>query len=89
MGYKLIKEHYDEVVYAKMDVAGANNLKESPEETEAGPIRSLKEIMNAYEKEILADMMRKCQNASEAARLLKINKSTISRKLARYNIKKK
>lgn len=50
---------------------------------------SLDEMMNAYEKEILTSIMQKCHNASEAARILKINKSTISRKLAKYQIKAK
>lgn len=50
---------------------------------------SLKEMMDAYEKGILTDYMRKYNNASEVARALNVNKSTISRKLSKYNIKTK
>lgn len=50
---------------------------------------TLEELMNAYEKEILSEVMGKCSNASEAARILNVNKSTISRKLAKYRIQSK
>ena len=47
---------------------------------------TLDEIMNEYERKILSIMIGKYHNASEVARQLQVNKSTISRKLKKYNI---
>lgn len=48
---------------------------------------SLQEMMERYEKEILVDMLSQ-YNASDVARLLNVNKSTISRKIRKYGIEK-
>ncbi len=48
--------------------------------------KSLTEIVEEYEKEILTQMMKKYQKASKVGQILSINKSTLSRKLNRYNI---
>lgn len=65
-------------------------INDRPEEIDIAETEhtgSLKEIMDDYEKRILIDYMRKYNNASEVARILKVNKSTISRKLSKYNIR--
>ncbi len=46
---------------------------------------TLQEMMEQYEKDILADFLNQ-HSASEAARLLHVNKSTISRKIKKYGI---
>lgn len=49
-------------------------------------IGTLDEIMEAYEKELLVNLLSK-YNAAHVANLLNVNKSTISRKIKKYNIK--
>jgi len=46
---------------------------------------TLQEIMALFEKELLTDLLSR-NNASEVARLLHVNKSTISRKIKKYGI---
>lgn len=50
---------------------------------------SLEEIMCRLEKKVLLTLMEKYEKASDVARVLNVNKSTISRKLRKYNIKSK
>jgi len=65
-------------------LAGEKTVEQSrPVEQEA----SLELMMEAYEKQILEHMMLKYRNASEVSRILNVNKSTISRKLKKYDIK--
>jgi DNA-binding NtrC family response regulator len=47
----------------------------------------LEHMLEAYEKEILSNLIIRHKNASEVARILNVNKSTISRKLKKYGIK--
>lgn len=47
---------------------------------------SLGEIMDEYEKAVLTDYLEKYSSAAEVARRLKVNKSTISRKLIKHGI---
>lgn len=47
---------------------------------------TLQELMDNYEKEILADLMNRYHKASAVARALGVNKSTISRKLKKYGL---
>lgn len=47
---------------------------------------SLKEIMEGYEKIVLREYVDKYRTVSEVARQLKVNKSTISRKLEKYGL---
>lgn len=50
------------------------------------PDRSLAEIVADFEKNVLLEMMANHKNAAGVARALNVNKSTISRKLKKYNI---
>lgn len=47
---------------------------------------SLGEMMDEYERELLASYLEKYSTAAEVARKLRVDKSTISRKLKKYNI---
>ena len=47
---------------------------------------SLAEMMNEYEKYIIETALGECENATEAARLLGIDKSTMSKKRKKHNI---
>ena len=42
--------------------------------------------MDEYERELLASYLEKYSTAAEVARKLRVDKSTISRKLKKYNI---
>lgn len=48
--------------------------------------KSLDELLEDYEKHILESMMEKYKKASTVSRVLKINKSTLSRRLKKYDI---
>ncbi|MCQ4635550.1 sigma 54-interacting transcriptional regulator [Anaerovorax odorimutans] len=48
--------------------------------------KSMEELLEEYEKYILESMMNKCKRASDVARALKMNKSTLSRRLKKYHI---
>lgn len=50
---------------------------------------TLKEEMNAYEKRIIETKMASCRTTKELARKLGIDKSTLTRKMNKLNIKKK
>ena len=58
--------------------------KNTLDESENDYKGSLNDLLKAYEEQILHDLMLKYQNASEVARALNVNKSTISRKLKQY-----
>ena len=47
---------------------------------------SLSEIMEKYERDIFIDLLSKCKNYSEIARVLQIDKATVSRKIKKYNL---
>lgn len=48
--------------------------------------KSMVQLLEEYEKDILESMMKKHQKASDVARALKMNKSTLSRRLKKYHI---
>ena len=50
---------------------------------------SLEELMGEYERELLLSYLEKYSTAAEVARKLRVNKSTISRKLKKYKIAQK
>ncbi len=56
------------------------------DKTAEGCEGGLEHMLEAYEKEILSNMIIRHKNASEVARILNVNKSTISRKLKKYGI---
>lgn len=47
---------------------------------------SLYEIMEEYEKHIIQNALNTCENATEAANMLKIDKSTMSKKRKKYKL---
>lgn len=47
---------------------------------------SLEEMVSEYEKQLIMQALEKNKNASEAAKVLKIDKSTMSKKRKKYNI---
>jgi PAS domain S-box-containing protein len=49
--------------------------------------KPLKELLADYEKKILIDALLHCKTATEAGRLLDVEKSTLSRRMKRYGIK--
>lgn len=49
--------------------------------------KSLGELLEDYEKYILKAMLSKHKRASEVGRVLKMNKSTLSRRMKKYNLK--
>ena len=51
--------------------------------------RSLAELVQDYEKNILAAMVEKYEKDADIARNLKVNKATLSRKLKKYGVKEK
>ena len=61
---------------------GAEHSGEKKEER----IEDLSLMIEKYEKKLLEDLMMKYRNGSEVARLLNIDKSTVSRKLKKYQI---
>ena len=48
--------------------------------------KSMTELLEDYERLILEEMMSKYKRASEVGRKLKMNKSTLSRRLSKYGI---
>lgn len=49
--------------------------------------KSLGELLEDYEKYILKAMLSKYKRASEVGKVLKVNKSTLSRRMKKYNLK--
>jgi len=47
---------------------------------------NIEEMMNSYEKSILSNMLEKHKNASQVAKALGMNKSTLSRRMAKYGL---
>lgn len=47
---------------------------------------SLEDMMKSYEKSIIQNLLEKYQKASTVARLLNVNKSTISKKIRKFNL---
>lgn len=47
---------------------------------------SLSEIMEKYERDIFMGLLSKCKNYSEIARVLQIDKATVSRKIKKYHL---
>ena len=47
---------------------------------------SLSEIMEKYERDIFMGLLSKCKNYSEIARVLQIDKATVSRKIKKYRL---
>lgn len=56
----------------------------APAQEEELPLRSYREMMETYEKEILERALRQAGNLTRAARMLEIDKSTLSRKLQKW-----
>lgn len=54
---------------------------------EADDNESLDSLLESYEREILHNYLERYQTAAEVARKLQINKSTVGRKLKKYNIR--
>ena len=50
---------------------------------------SLDQMMEDHEKQILSEMMKKYDTATEICRVLNVNKSTLSRRLDKYGLKSK
>ena len=48
--------------------------------------KSLEELMDEYEKNILESMLAKYNKASEVGRALNVNKSTLSRRMKKYGL---
>lgn len=63
---------------------GSTQLSEDVSEEEDE--RSLNSIMKEYEKQVVLKAVNECRSLSAAARKLKVNKSTISRKLKEYGL---
>jgi len=47
---------------------------------------SLEENLNAFEKQIIESVVQQYGSGKSAAEVLRVNQSTISRKMAKYNI---
>lgn len=59
---------------------------EKIEQSQNRPLKgSLQNMVDQYEKEILIDLLKQ-NNATDAAKILNVNKSTISRKIKKYGI---
>lgn len=50
---------------------------------------TLEKMLNHYERHIIESLMQKHENASKVAKILSVNKSTISRKLKKYGTERK
>ena len=50
------------------------------------PIRKILENLNSFEKQIIESVVQHYGSGKSAAEVLKVNQSTISRKMAKYNI---
>ena len=55
-------------------------------ELDAESGKSMNELLEMYEKQVLETMMKKHKRASDVARALKMNKSTLSRRMKKYNL---
>lgn len=62
-----------------------NNTRDKGEKRKNSDV-SLGQLLEKYEREILAGYLEECPSASEAARKLHIDKSTISRKMKKYGL---
>lgn len=62
-------------------------IKEINQNSEEEKSLNLKELMENYEKDLLIYYFDKYKNGAEVAKLLKIDKATVSRKLRKYGIK--
>ncbi len=49
---------------------------------------SLKEQIETFEKNLLINLISQCKTANEVSKILKVNKSTISKKMKKYGLKK-
>jgi PAS domain S-box-containing protein len=76
---------YDGDLITKFQVERQLAPSHSHEEHKMGKT-SLKETMEKYEKDILINMLSKYNNYSEVARMLNIDKATVSRKIKKYNL---
>lgn len=47
----------------------------------------LDDMVGRYEKQIIHDVLKECGTVTAAARVLHVDKSTISRKMKKYGIK--
>lgn len=66
-----------------------NNMNNNLPTTSILGFNSMKEAIDSIEKELLIDAMRNSKNTTEMAEILKIDRSTVSRKLKRHNIEGK
>lgn len=71
-------------VYQQLD----EYIKESTDIYDTSLEKSLNEIMEQFEKDIILRYLEKEGNISKAAHALRVNKSTISRKVKKYKYKK-
>lgn len=83
------------VIVPQGDVVDQGDIREmfsdiSADEQFINPLNmTLKEEMNAYEKKIIESRMASCKTTKELARKLGIDKSTLTRKMNKLNIRKK
>lgn len=70
-------------VYQQLD----EYIKESTDIYDTSLGKSLNEIMEQFEKDVILRYLEKEGNISKAAHALRVNKSTISRKVKKYNYK--
>lgn len=59
---------------------------DSPDSADNASIGSLSERMENFEKNLLVNLLQQCKTRTEMAEQLKVDRSTISRKLKKYNI---
>lgn len=74
---KGVIEEEDVIRFINMDAVDQYRLN---------PEASLKEQVEEYERQLITNALAKAGTASEAAELLKINKSTISKKMRKYDL---
>lgn len=78
-GYHINKFQVRKLLYPK-NILGDSTLVSVNDE-------GLIEVLKKYEKELIIDALEKNKNASEAAKFLKISKSTMTRRMQAHNIK--
>ena len=79
-GKEITKFQIERILYPKG--YGGENFKN---ETEA-PL-PLQERLDQYEKMIIEEALRKCKNASKAAEMLGMDKATLCRRMAKYQLR--
>lgn len=68
----------ERMLYPKIDYPDFINLENGD--------KTFDELISSYEEQLILSALRRSKNASEAAKILHINKSTMSRKMAKHKI---